>query len=326
MLLNMDEPEHAHRRRLISSMFTPRRVAQLEPRVREIAKSVIDRVAPLGECDAVTDISAIMPMTVIAELIGVSERSAQILDLSNRIIGAVDLAPEERVLSTVMAGAELQLLGQQLAQEKRSHPDDSTFSAYVNGTLEGAEDTGGRDDEEVGWFFMLMAVAGNETVRTATSQAIRTLAAHPDQRELLVSDLDKYLPGAIEEILRFRPPVRAMRRTTTREAEIGGIRLPAGSKVMCHFSSALRDERRFDSPERFDITRPVEPVQLAFGVGRHHCLGANLARLQLTCILREIYGRIPDIHPVGEPIWQPTMLVEGLLEMPVAFTPEAAPE
>jgi cytochrome P450 len=323
MLLNMDSPEHSQRRRLISRMFTPRRLAEITPRVQEVAKSVIDRVAPLGACDAVDDISAIMPMTVIAQLIGVPERAQSLLEASNRMVGAVDMSPEERVVAAMNAAIELQTLAFELAEQKRARPDGSALSAYVNGTLD--SDSGeatSPSDEEIGWFFMLLAVAGNETVRTATSQAIRLLADHPDQRDLLLSDLDRYLPPAIEEILRYRSPVRAMRRTTTRPVEIGGIKVEAGTKVMCHFSSALHDEEQFERPELFDITRPRPGIQLAFGHGTHYCLGANLARLQLRSILGEIYRRIPDIRPAGEIVWQPTILVEGLLSMPVVFTPE----
>jgi cytochrome P450 len=323
MLLNMDPPEHSQRRRLISLMFTARRVAELEPKVRAIAASVIDQIAPLGTCDAVADISAVMPMTVIAELIGVPEHAQQLLESSNRMIGAVDASAEDRVVGAMTASIELQTLAIEIAQQKRAHPDDSAMSAYVNGALDdGHGDLVAPSDDEVAWFFMLLAVAGNETVRTATSQAIRTLAEHPDQRDLLVSDLDRYLPGAIEEVLRYRSPVRAMRRTATRPVEIAGTHVDAGAKVVCHFSSALRDEQHFDQPEVFDITRPPPSVQLAFGHGEHYCLGANLARLQLRCILDEIYRRIPDIHPSGDVVWQPTILVEGLLSMPVAFTPQ----
>ena len=325
MLINMDPPAHGRYRRLVAAAFTPRRLAMLEPRVQEIAAGVIDAVAPLGQCDAVHDIAAPMPMTVIAGLLGIPERSRELFDISNRMVGAVDVAdPRERAERATMASIEIQLLGQQLAAEKRSAPDGSLLSAYVNGGLEGVEGVHeGCTDDETGWFLLLLAAAGNETVRTATAQAIRVLAEHPDQRDLLVADLDGRLPGAIEEILRYTSPVRAIRRTSTEPAELGGLSLPADAKVVCHFSSALRDEREFDEPDRFDILRPPPSQQLAFGFGEHYCLGATLARLQLRTILREIYTRIPDIHPSGPVLPQPTPLLEGLLAMPVAFTPEA---
>ena len=325
MLINMDPPGHGRYRRIVAAAFTPRRLATIEPRVQEIAAGVIDAVAGLGSCDAVHDIAAPMPMTVIAELLGIPERSRELFDISNRMVGAIDVAdPRERAERATTASIEIQLLGQQLAAEKRAAPDGSLLSAYVNGGLEGAEGVHeGCTDDETGWFLLLLAAAGNETVRTATAQAIRVLADHPDQRDLLVADIDGRLPGAIEEILRYASPVRAIRRTSTRASELGGVSLPGDAKVVCHFSSALRDEEQFDDADRFDILRPIPSQQLAFGFGEHYCLGATLARLQLRTILREIYTRIPDIHPSGRAVHQPTPLLEALLSMPVEFTPES---
>jgi cytochrome P450 len=281
-------------------------------------------VAPLGRCDAVADISAKLPMVVIAELLGIPERAEELFDMSNRMIGAVDCSPEERMASGMDASMALVALGAELATEKRERPDDSVLSAYINGTLDvDGEDTEQPDDETVCTFLLLMTVAGNETVRSATSQGIWALSEHPSQRDLLVADLDARLPGAIEEILRYRAPVRAMRRTTRKRVEIDGTTIEAGEKVVMHFSSALHDENVFDDPDRFDITRSPQSVQLAFGYGEHYCLGSNLARLQLRSIFREIYSRIPDIHVDGPLVRQPTPLVEGLLSMPVAYTPES---
>ncbi len=323
MLINMDPPKHSQYRRLVAAIFTPRRVEALRPRVEMIAKEVIDRIAPEGTADGIYDIAAPMPMRVIAELLGVPERGEQIFDISNRMAGAVDAVPEARLQMALEAAFEIHLLGQEMAREKRGAHDGTVMSAYVNGTLEGVEgDQTGATDEEAGWFLMLMSVGGNETVRTATAQAIRILAEWPDQRDLLVSDFDRYLPGVVEEILRYRPPIRSIRRTANADTEIAGQRIDEGGKVVCNFTAALRDPRAFDEPDVFDITREQPRTQLAFGFGEHYCLGANLARLQLQVILREIYSRIPDIHPSGEVVHQPTPLISGLLRMPVAFTPE----
>ena len=325
MLLNMDPPMHGRYRRLVAAAFTPRRVADLEPRIREIAKDVITAVAKRGECDAVMDVAAPMPMTVIAELLGIPERSAQLFEISNRMVGAVEVDdPTERAAMSVDGGIEIQLLGHELAAEKRAAPDDSLMSAYVNGGLTDLEGEAheGCTDEEVGWFLLLLAVAGNETVRTATGQSIRIFADHPEQRDLLTSDIEQHLPGAVEEVLRYSSPVRALRRTSTVSTDVGGTRMEEDAKVVCHFSSALRDERVFENPDRFDITREMSGHQLAFGYGEHYCLGASLARVQLKAILREIYSRIPDIRPVGPMVPQPTPLLEAMLSLPVEFTPE----
>ncbi len=324
LLLNMDPPAHSKYRRLVSTMFTPRRVATLRPRAEAIAKEVIDKIAHKGEADGVYDIAAPMPMRVIAELLGIPERGELLFEISNRMIGAVDVEPEVRAQMAMMGGAELHLLGQEMAREKRGADDGTLLSAFVNGTLDGVEgEQRGATDEEAGWFLLLMAVGGNETVRTATAQAIRTLAEWEDQRDLLVSDLDRYIPAAAEEVLRFRPPVRNIRRTATSDVEIDGQPIPEGEKVVCNFTSATHDQRIFDNPEVFDITREQPKTQIAFGFGEHYCLGASLARMQLHVILREIYGRIPDIHPSGEIVHQPSPLMCGILSMPVAFTPES---
>ena len=325
MLINMDPPKHSRYRRLVAPIFTPRRMEALRPRVEAIAKGVIDKIASKGTADGINDIAAPMPMRVIAELLGIPERGEQIFEISNRMVGAVDAPdPETRRNLALEAALDIHLLGQETAREKRGSPDGTILSAYVNGTLEGVEgDQPGATDEEAGWFMMLMAVGGNETVRTATAQAIRILAEWPDQRDLLVSDLDRHIPGAVEEILRYRAPLRSIRRTASTDTEIDGQTVAEGGKVVCNFTAALRDPRVFDDPDTFDITREQPRTQLAFGFGEHYCLGANLARLQLQVILREIYSRIPDIHPSGEVVHQPTPLIAAMLRMPVAFTPEA---
>ncbi len=324
MLINMDPPKHSRHRKLVAAIFTPRRVEELRPRVEAIAGEVIDRIAPNGTADGIRDIAAPMPMRVIAELLGVPERGEQIFDISNRMVGAVDAGPEARHELAMEAAFEIHLLGQEIAREKRGSDDGTIISAYVNGTLKGVEgEQRGATDEEAGWFLMLMSVAGNETVRTATAHAIRILAEWPDQRDLLVSDLDRHIPGAVEEILRYRAPLRSVRRTANADTEIAGQPISEGNKVVCNFTAALRDPRVFDEPDVFDITREQPRTQLAFGFGEHYCLGANLARVQLQSVLREIYSRIPDIHPSGEVVHQPTALISGLLSMPVAFTPES---
>ena len=325
MLINMDPPKHSRYRRLVAAIFTPRRVEELRPRVEAIARGVIDRIAPLGTADGINDIAAPMPMRVIAELLGIPERGEQIFEISNRMTGAVDATdPEIRHEMSMEAALEIHLLGQETAREKRGAHDGTVLSAYVNGTLDGVDgDQQGATDEETGWFLMLMAVGGERD----GPHRHRTGHPHPGGvAPTSVSSwcrtLDRYLPGAVEEILRYRAPIRNIRRTANADTEIAGQPIAAGGKVACNFTAALRDPRAFDDPDTFDITREQPRTQLAFGFGEHYCLGANLARLQLQVILREIYSRIPDIHPSGEVVHLRSLLIAGLLRMPVAFTPE----
>jgi cytochrome P450 len=165
-------------------------------------------------------------------------------------------------------------------------------------------------------------VAGNETTRTVTTHGMRLLCEHPDQKERLLSDVDRFLPGAIEEMVRFNPPVIHFRRTVTEPTEVRGVAMDRGAKVVMFYPSANRDEDVFDEPDRFDVTRDPNP-HVSFGIGEHYCLGANLARMQLRCIFREILNRIPDIETSGEVKRLRGNFVDGVKSMPVRFTPEA---
>jgi cytochrome P450 len=177
-------------------------------------------------------------------------------------------------------------------------------------------------DFELNNFFVLLSVAGNETTRNATSHFMRLMSEHPDQFELLKTDLDRLLPGAIEEALRFSPPVVAFRRTATEDTELRGVRIPKGGRVILSYPSANRDEEVFTDPDRFDIRRSPNH-HIAFGIGEHFCLGANFARMQIRCILRELFSRLPDVHVSQPPKFQRSNLIHGIREMHVEFTPEA---
>jgi cytochrome P450 len=205
-----------------------------------------------------------------------------------------------------------------LAARKRAKPDDTLISKYVNGDVDGAAIS----DFELNNFFVLLSVAGNETTRNATSHFMRLMSEHPDQFELLKTDVDRLLPGAIEEALRFSPPVLAFRRTALEDTEIRGVRIRKGDKVVMSYPSVNRDEDVFEDPDRFDIRRSPNH-HLAFGIGEHFCLGANFARMQLRCILREVVTRLPDIRVVRPPRLQRSNLIAGITEMRVEYTPES---
>jgi cytochrome P450 len=187
----------------------------------------------------------------------------------------------------------------------------------VNGDVDGAPIS----DFELNNFFLLLSVAGNETTRNATSHFMRLMSEHPDQFELLKTDVDRLLPGAIEEALRFSPPVLAFRRTALEDTEIRGVRIRKGDKVVMSYPSVNRDEDVFEDPDRFDIRRSPNH-HLAFGIGEHFCLGANFARMQLRCILREVITRLPDIRVIKPPRLQRSNLIHGITEMRVEYTPE----
>jgi len=318
-LIGMDPPQHVKYRRLVQRGFTPRMVAKLEPRIRACAREIVDRVAARGECEFVEDLASELPLTLICELIGVPhEDRKKIFEWSNQLVGADDPeqqgGPDPRVFA-----AQMWMYSNELADRKRAAPDDTLISTYVHSEVDGEKIS----TVEINHFFVLLAVAGNETTRNATSHFLRVLSSHPAERARLLADLDGLLPSAIEEALRFSPPVMYFRRTATEDTEIRGVRIRAGDKLYLSYPSANRDEEVFEEPDRFDVAR--EPNDhLAFGIGEHYCLGANLARMQLRCILRELLTRLPDLAPSAPPAIQHGTLIHGVKRMPVRFTPERA--
>jgi cytochrome P450 len=318
MLINMDPPGHVKYRRLVQRGFTPRMVADLEPRIRAHAKRIVDNVARKGSCEFVTELACELPLILICELMGIPEEDRkQMFDWSNAMIGGDD--PEMNAgADSKQVSIQMWMYANALAQKKREQPDDTLISKYVNGEVEGSKIS----DFELNNFFVLLAVAGNETTRNATSHFMRLMSEHPDQFELLKTDVDRLLPGAIEEALRFSPPVVAFRRTALVDNEIRGSQIRRGDRVVLSYPSANRDEEVFADPDRFDIRRSPNP-HIAFGIGEHFCLGASFARMQLRCILRELLTRLPDIHVVGAPKRQRSNLIHGIREMRVEFSPES---
>jgi len=189
-------------------------------------------------------------------------------------------------------------------------------SVLVNGEVDGEK----LNDLEFNSFFLLIALAGNETTRTVTSQAMRLLIEHPDQRALLVDD-PSLLTGAVEEILRYNPAVIHFRRTATADTQLGGQAIKKGEKVVIWYPSINRDESMFDDPDTFDIRRSPNE-HLAFGVGEHFCLGANLARVQLNAILGELVSRLPDMEFAGPVRRLHSNFIDGIKEMRLSFTPQ----
>jgi cytochrome P450 len=317
-MLVMDPPQHVKYRRLVQRGFTPRMIDKLEPTIRRHARGVVDRIAKKGECEFVEDLACELPLTLICELMGVpQEMRKQIFDWSNELIGADDA--DMKAGDPTATAMQMWMYCNTLVAEKRKQPDDALISLLANGAVDGEA----LSDLQLNNFFVLLSVAGNETTRNATSQFMRLLSEHPDQSELLMSDVDRYLPGAIEEALRFAPPVMQFRRTAMEDTELRGVRIAKGDKLYLSYPSANRDEEVFgETSMQFDITRR-DNDHIAFGIGEHYCLGANFARMQLRCILREVLTRLPDIRLAGPPAFQRSNFIAGIKRMPVRFTPEA---
>jgi cholest-4-en-3-one 26-monooxygenase len=317
-MLNMDPPKHAKYRRIVSRTFTPRAVQNIEPAIRRHATRIVDEICHHGECDFVTKLACELPLVLICEFLGFPQEDRhRVFDWSNRMIGFDDPEYQADVSDREKAAMELYLYANEIAAQKRGEPDESLVSKLVNGDVDGEKLT----EHEFNSFVLLLAVAGNETTRNATSHGMRLLSEHPEQYEILRSDPERYVPSFIEEVLRYSPSVIHFRRTVTQETELRGVRMPRGTKVGLFYGSANRDEDVFQDPNRFDVTRDPNP-HLAFGVGEHFCLGASLARMQLRTIFHEVVTRLPDMNVSEAPRRLRGNFIDGIKEMKVRYTPQ----
>jgi cholest-4-en-3-one 26-monooxygenase len=318
LMLNMDPPQHNKFRRLVSQGFTPRMVARLEARIREATRSIIDKIAHEGRCDFVRSVAAELPLQVIAELIGipVAERD-QLFDWSNRLIGFDDPEFQTSLEDGRQAAMEMWMYANELGASRKGSTGEDLVSVLVNAELDGVSLT----EMEFDAFFLLLAVAGNETTRNLISGGMLALIEHPEQRARLLAE-PSLVPSAVEEMLRWVTPVMYFRRTATRDTELRGVRIKENEKVAVYYTSANRDEDVFPDPERFDVGRTPNE-HLAFGVGQHFCLGTSLARLEIRVMFEELLRRLPDIELAGPVRRLRSNFINGYKEIPVRFTPES---
>ena len=314
-IIRMDPPEHNRHRKLVMAAFTPRRIAALEPRVREIAKRSLDAIDPSGPVDFVEQVAIPMPMYVIAELLGVSpDDYADFRRWSDAMIEAGGGEINEKTAATV---AELLQYTLKVAEERRRAPQDDLISVLVQAEIDGER----LNDFEIGMFCLTLLVAGNETTRNLVSGGALALMRNPAQREKLLAD-PGLLPNAIEEMLRFVSPVRSFARIATTDTEIRGRKIRAGEGVVLFYGSANRDEEVFGlDSDAFDVARPSARRQIAFGFGEHLCLGASLARLEARVMFEELFARWPQFALAGDPEPLPSSLMNGLVRMPVVLEP-----
>jgi cytochrome P450 len=317
-MIAMDAPRHTKLRLLVNKAFMPRTVARIEADVRRKARAIVDRIAPLGAGDFVADVAAPLPLQVICEMMGIPESQWQLVfERTNVILGVGD--PEYGSDPSVVLGAALELsqIAQELGRHRLAHPTEDLVSALMHAEVDGQRLT----TEELGSFFILLVVAGNETTRNAISHGMKALTEHPEQRAILMADFERVIPTAVEEIVRWASPVIHFRRTATRDTEIGGQTIRAGDKVTMWYGSANRDEAVFRDPYTFDVRRePNEHVGFGAG-GPHFCLGANLARREIRVMFRELLHRLPDIRVSGEPAMLLSGFIHGIKRMPASWTP-----
>ena len=316
MMLNMDPPRHTKLRNIVSKGFTPRIIARLEHEIRAVTTRLIDKIAPRGACDFVTEVAADLPLQVIAAMIGIPpEDQHKIFDWSNRMIGFDD--PEYRTTfeDGIVAATEMYAYANELALARRREPQDDLVSVLMAAEVDGERLT----ELEFDVFFLLLSVAGNETTRNLLSGGLLALVEHPEERQKLIADPSR-IPSGVEELLRWVSPVMHFRRTATRDTEIRGTKIREGEKVVVYYISANRDEEVFPDAFRFDVTRrPNE--HLAFGIGTHFCLGASLARLEIRVLFEELLRRLPDIELAAPPRRLRSNFINGIKEMQIRYTP-----
>jgi cytochrome P450 len=325
--INMDDPRHARQRGIVARSFTPKQLQGVLDSVATICTEVIDGFCEDGEADLVEVLSQPFPLLVICDMMGIPRSEFDtVLQATNVILGAGDPemigADADPFTALFTAGMQLTELMNELADERRKDPKDDLTSKLVHNDL-------GEDmlaPHEIGPFFILLAVAGNDTTRTAISHGMDLLHRNPDQRKLWTDDLDGIAATAVEEIVRVASPVTFMRRTATKDTTVIDAEISEGDKLVLFYGAANRDPRAFDEPERFDVLRTPNNHVGFGGPGPHFCLGAHLARREVNVAFRQLLSRLPDIELTGPPVPLEPMgvpLVGGIKRLPVRFTPTA---
>lgn len=326
-MINMDDPDHCRLRRLVFRAFTRRTINQLMAHIDMVAADIVGDLIARGGGNFASEVAARMPLTVMCDLMGIpASHRGYVGERSDIIMGGVDpdfavsgeSGVDERATADRMLTAALELaqLVADLASSFRREPGDNVISQMC------LPDSGGDclTDQEIASFFILLVVAGHETTKNAISHGLLLLSQSPGQRALWASDFERYAPLAIEEIIRLSSPIVWMRRTLTKDMQLRGHQLRAGDKTLLFYWSANRDEEVFTDPLRFDITRDPNP-HVGFGAASHHfCLGAHLARAQITTIFRELFRRTPDIRLCGEPRFLESSFSNGIKSLPCELT------
>ena len=320
-MINMDNPRHARLRRIVSAAFNPRMIKSIEDRIEFMAGDVIDRVAPLGGCDFVTEVASRLPLEIICDMMGIGPSDYDtVFNASNVILsnGDPEYVPEgtDPMLAFMTAAQQLNLLMLDLADHRKAHPTDDITSALVNTNVDGETLT----HNEVASFFILLVVAGNETTRNAISHGLLALTQNPDQRALWAADPAGIAPTGVDEIVRWASPVIWMRRTVASDTVLGETELHEGDKVIMFYNSANRDEEVFDDPYTFDVRRTPNPHIGFGGAGPHFCLGAHLARQEIDVMFRQLFERLPDIEATSEPDRLISPFINGIKHMECSFT------
>jgi cytochrome P450 len=315
-MLNSDPPRHTRLRSLVSQAFTPRMVEQLEPRVREITRELLEPALEAGACDLVAALAYPLPVIVIAEILGIPpEDRAQFKEWSDEVVASLGtgLGGGRQVRAEVFE--EMREYFTRMTEERRRHPRNDLITGLVEAEQDGERLT----FPDLLQMLILLLVAGNETTTNLISNAMLSFMEHPDELAKVEAN-PALIPSALEEVLRFNSPVQATARRPTRDVELRGRTIPAGMVTLVWLAAANRDPAQFPEPLRFDVTRSPNR-HLAFGMGIHFCLGAPLARLEARVAYEELLGAATGFERTTDgPLPRvPTFFMRGVLELPIAF-------
>lgn len=320
----MDPPRHTKVRKLLASAFTPRQMRRISERIEANARRIVDDIAEKGEVDFVAEVAALLPMHNICDMVGIPEEYRRTVAHEAQFAGGwrdPDLMQGEEPLARLFqAAVTMREVAAELIAARRAEPADDLLTALVQAEVDGERLT----DDEIISFFGLLMIAGNDTTRQSTSHGMKALTDFPEQRAWFLEDLPGRMPTAVEEIVRWATPIMTFRRTAARDCRLGEAEITAGDKVVMFYASANWDDSVIEAPERFDLSRSPNRHVSFGGGGIHHCLGNQLARMQLAAMFTELLSRLPDMEVVGQPVYGNGNFFNAINSMMVRFTPEVA--
>jgi cholest-4-en-3-one 26-monooxygenase len=315
-MINLDGDAHTCQRGLVSKGFTPRRIANLEAHAKDIVTELIDNIIDKGECDVVLDLARLLPMRIIGEMLGYpKEKHEEILGWADSFTHA-GCGPDHITEEVAESFGNFAEYHEELLEEKRQCPGEDLLSIWLNAELDGQK----LSEDKLLFEHNLVLVGGSETTRNATSAGLLALMRNPDQFKALRED-PSLLDRAVEEMIRWATPFVRMARTLTQDYEMHGKTMKEGQEIIMLYPAANRDPRAFDDPQVFDILRERPNPHVSFGYGRHFCLGASLARLEIRVMMEAILTRLPEIRlkPNTVPLAHPSCFIRGLKTLPVEF-------
>jgi hypothetical protein len=320
-MIVMDDPRHLRLRNIVSRAFTPKVVARTETSVRDRARRLVKTMIaehPDGAGEVVAELAGPLPLQVICDMMGIPEDDHQLMfHWTNVILGFGDKDIATDYEEFVKVSMDIGAYATALAEDRRINPRDDLTTALVQAEVNGER----LSSAEVASFFILLVVAGNETTRNAISHGVLALTRYPDERAKWWADYEAVAPTGVEEIVRWASPVIYMRRTLTEDCELSGVTMAAGDKATLWYCSANRDEDKFADPWTFDVGRTPNPHAGFGGGGAHFCLGANLARREISVAFEELHRQMPDIAATEEPSRLLSPFIHGIKRLPVSWTP-----